>query len=156
MNISNLKFNDLMYYLEDYQKELYNVIHMATEPSKFNGFARYKDDYVFYVVKSVKWNREQVKIENQKYEDEKIRLSKLKIETENKIKDEIAEMLFKLFKESRYYTEINLTLNQLKILVNYAVEYAPDNYDPQNIFEYIILNLNLAVDLVDFNPIGGE
>lgn len=147
MDISNLKFNDLMYQLEDYQKDLYNVIYMTIEPSEFNGLIKYKDDYIFDEDKTVRWNKEQVKIENQKYEDEKIRLSKLKIEAENKIKDEIAEMLFK---ESRYYNGINLTLNQFKILVHYAMEYAPDSYDTQSIFESIILNLNLAVDIYSY------
>lgn len=145
MNITELRFEELRNEIKDYYEDLYDVYHMSIMPNS-NLFKIYSEYYVFDEDKSVKWNKEQVKLKNEEYEQEKERLIKLRDKEWQELSNKIARRLLET-SQVWYPDEIKLSLEQLNLIVLYAMEYAPDNYEPTNILDSIILNLNLAVDL---------
>jgi hypothetical protein len=145
MNITELRFEELRNEIKDYYEDLYDVYHMSIMPNS-NLFKIYSEYYVFDEDKSVKWNKEQVKLKNEEYEQEKERLIKLRDKEWQALSNKIARRLLET-SQVWYPDEIKLSLEQLNLIVLYAMEYAPNNYEPTNILDSIILNLNLAVDL---------
>lgn len=145
MNITELKFEELRNEIKDYYDDLYDVYHMKLIPNS-NLFKIYSEYYVFDEDKSVKWNKEQVKLKNEEYEQEKERLIKLRDKEWQELSNKIARRLLET-SQVWYPDEIKLSLEQLNLIVLYAMEYAPDSYEPTNILDSIMLNLNLAVDL---------
>ena len=145
MNITELRFEELRNEIKDYYEDLYDVYHMSIMPNS-NLFKIYSEYYVFDEDKSVKWNKEQVKLKNEEYEQEKERLIKLRDKEWQELSNKIARRLLET-SQVWYPDEIKLSLEQLNLIVLYAMEYAPDNYEPTNILDSIMLNLNLAVDL---------
>lgn len=145
MNNIELRFEELRNEIKDYYDDLYDVYHMNIMPNS-NLFKIYSEYYVFDEDKSVKWNKEQVKLKNEEYEQEKERLIKLRDKEWQELSNKIARRILET-SQVWYFDEIKLSLEQLNLIVLYAMEYAPDNYEPTNILDSIILNLNLAVDL---------
>ena len=141
-----MKFEELKYDLEDYKDELYDLVHFSTKPKE--PFKIYPENYVFDEDKSVKWNREQVKIKNEEYTLEKIRLEELEEQTKDKLTEDIAKMLYNITDDGYLRNEIFLSVSQLKLIVKYAIEYTENNYDPYNIFNSIILGINFAVEFM--------
>lgn len=138
-----MKFEELKYDLEDYKNELYDLVHFSTKPKE--PFKIYPENYVFDEDKSVKWNREQVKIKNEEYALEKIRLEELEEQTKDKLTEDIAKMLYN---NVYLQDEIFLSVSQLKLIIKYAIEYTENNYDPYNIFNSIILGINFSVQFM--------
>lgn len=136
----------LKYDLEDYKDELYDLVHFSTTPKM--PFKIYSEDYVFDEDKTVKWNREQVKIKNEEYALEKTRLEELKEQTKDKLIEDIAKMLYDIISEGYLRDEIFLSVPQLKLIIKYAIEYTKDSYDPYNIINSIILGINFSVQFV--------
>jgi hypothetical protein len=145
MNNIELRFKELRNEIKDYYDDLYDVYHMSIMPNS-NLFKIYSEYYVFDEDKSVKWNKEQVKLKNEEYEQEKERLIKLRDKEWQELSNKIARRLLET-SQVWYPDEIKLSIEQLNLIVLYAMEYAPNNYEPTNIFDSIMLNLNLAVDL---------
>ena len=145
MNNIKLRFKELRNEIKDYYDDLYDVYHMSIMPNS-NLFKIYPEHYVFDEDKSVKWNKEQAKLKNEEYDQEKERLIKLRDKDWQELSNKIARRLLET-SQVWYPDEIKLSLEQLNLIVLYAMEYAPDNYEPTNILDSIILNLNLAVDL---------
>ena len=141
-----MEFEILKYDLEDYKDDLYNLIHFSTTPKE--PFKIYSENYVFDEDKSVKWNREQVKIKNEEYALEKTRLKELEEQTKDKLIEDIAKMLYDTIDERSLRDEISLSVSQLKLIVKYAIEHTEDSYDPYNIFNSIILGINFAVSFM--------
>ena len=145
MNNIKLRFEELRNEIKDYYDDLYDIYHMSIMPNS-NLFKIYHEHYVFDEDKSVKLNKEQVKLKNEEYEQEKERLIKLRDKEWQELSNKIARSLLET-SQVWYPDEIKLSLEQLNLIVLYAMEYAPDNYEPTNILDSIILNLNFAVDL---------
>ena len=145
MSITELRFEELRNEIKDYYEDLYDVYHMSIMPNS-NLFKIYSEYYVFDEDKSVKWNKEQVELKNEEYKQEKERLIKLRDKEWQALSNKIARRLLET-SQVWYPDEIKLSLEQLNLIVLYAMEYAPNNYEPTNIFDSIMLNLNLAVDL---------
>ena len=145
MNNIELRFEELRNEIKDYYDDLYDVYHMSIMPNS-NLFKIYSEYYVFDEDKSVKWNKEQVKLKNEEYEQEKERLIKLRGKEWQELSNKIAKRLLET-SQVWYPDEIKLSIEQLNLIVLYAMEYAPDNYEPTNILDSIMLNLNLAIDL---------
>ena len=145
MNNIELRFEELRNEIKDYYDDLYDVYHMSIMPNS-NLFKIYSEYYVFDEDKSVKWNKEQVELKNEEYEQEKERLIKLRDKEWKELSSKIARRLLET-SQNWYRDEIKLSLKQLNLIVLYAMEYAPNNYEPTNILDSIMLNLNLAIDL---------
>ncbi len=145
MNDIELRFEELRNEIKDYYDDFYDVYHMRIVPDS-NLFKIYSEYYVFDEDKSVKWNKEQVELKNEEYKQEKERLIKLRDKEWKLLADKIARRLLET-SQVWYPDEIKLSIEQLNLVVLYAMEYAPNNYEPTNILDSIMLNLNLAVDL---------
>lgn len=145
MNNIKLRFEELRNEIKDYYDDLYNVYHMNIIPNS-NLFKIYDEHYIFDEDKSVKWNKEQIKIKNEEYNQEKERLIKLRDKEWQELSNKIASRLLET-SQVWYPDEIKLSLEQLNLIVLYAMEYTEDAYEPTNILDSIILELNLAVDL---------
>lgn len=145
MNNIKLRFEELRNEIKDYYNDLYNVYHMNIIPNS-NLFKTYDEHYIFDEDKSVKWNKEQIKLKNEEYKQEKERLIKLRDKEWQELSSKIARRLLET-SQNWYRDEIKLSLKQLNLIVLYAIEYTEDAYEPDNIINSIILELNLAVDL---------
>lgn len=141
-----MEFEMLKYDLEYYKDELYDLIHFSTTPKA--PFKIYPENYVFDEDKSVKWNREQVKIKNEEYTLEKTRLKELEEQTRNKLIEDIAKMIYDIINNGYLQGEIFLSVSQLKLIIKYAIEYTENNYDPYNIFNSIILGINFSTQFM--------
>lgn len=79
------------------------------------GLKRVPSNYIFDEDKSVKWNKEQVAINNENYQKEVVRLNTEK----NKRRDSILEDIYKAI---QYEVGHNITRTQAQAVWNYAYE----------------------------------
>ena len=93
------------------------------------------DGYVFDETKSVKWNKEQVELNNKAYNNERIRL----ITKKSKVIDEVNNLILE---KIQYEAGHDISLRQAKVIWDYA--YAEGHSAGfHEIYSYII-------DLIDF------
>lgn len=151
--MKKLRFEDLKLELEDYNDTLHKAIYVNIIPK--HPFKHYADDYIFDEDKSVKWNKEQVKIENDKFKEECIRLQNLAKEHQTKVINEIADFIFDYL--NRYYkSEISLSLNQIIFIIKHIIETTEED-DSLDYAICIIHNIVAYLNfIVDFNLMGGE
>lgn len=151
--MEKLRFEDLKLELEDYNDTLHKAIYADIIPKY--PFKHYADDYIFDENKSVKWNKEQVKIENDKFKEEYIRLQNLAKKHQTEVINEIANFIFDYL--NRYYkSEINLSLNQIIFMINHILETTEED-DCLDYAICIIHNIVAYLNfIVDFNLMGGE
>ena len=148
--MKKLRFEDLKIELEDYKDTLHKAIYADIIP-KYS-FKYYPDDYIFDEDKSVKWNKEQVKIENDKFKEECVRLQNIAKEHQTEVINEIANFIFDYL--NRYYkSEINLSLNQIKFIIKHIMEITEED----DCLDYAICFIHNIVAylnfIVDFNSI---
>ena len=151
--MKNLRFEDLKVELEDYGDTLHKAIYADIIPKY--PFKHYADDYIFDEDKSVKWNKEQVKIENDKFKEECVRLQNIAKEHQTKVINEIANFIFDYL--NRYYkSETNFSLNQIIFIIKHILETTEEDdcldYSI-SIIHNIVAYLNF---IVDFNSMCGE
>ena len=151
--MKKLRFEDLKVELEDYIDTLHKAIYADIIPKY--PFKHYADDYIFDEDKSVKWNKEQVKIKNDKFKEECVRLQNIAKEHQTEVINEIADFIFDYL--NRYYKrEINLSLNQIKFLIQHTIETTEEDYCLDYI-TCVIHNIVAYINfIVDFNLMGGE
>jgi hypothetical protein len=112
--------------MSDYYVERLNKVRkMSCKPV---GMSLVEEGYVFDEDKSVKWNREQVSKNNQKYQDEVKRLNQAKMkareETYAAFYKDIADALNRAIGEKE-----KVTTEQAKVVWNYLEEHLTDSYN---------------------------
>ncbi len=120
-------------------EDLYNAMHLTTPKKR-----RYSDGYVFDEDKSVKWNKEQVKIKNAEYEAERERLIKEQDNIVQKICDDMANDILNDYNDY----DLGLTLSEIQFAINHAVD---RKFDMDEIEDYIIRYLQILVDYKALN-----
>lgn len=104
----------------------------------------YSDEYIFDEDKSVKWNREQVKIKNAEYEAEQKRLVKEQDNIIQKICNDMANDILNYYNDD----DLGLTLPEIQLAINYAIDI---NFDMDEIEDHIIRHLQILVDYKALN-----
>lgn len=121
-------------------ENLYEAMHRPITPKT----RRYSDGYVFDEDKSVKWNREQVKIKNAEYEAERERLIKESGNIIQRICDDMAKDIFEQYNDY----DLGLTLPEIQLAINHAID---NNFDVDEIAKDIIRHLQILVDYKALN-----
>lgn len=101
-----MSFELLSKAFEDYEK-------MVCKPINYK---KVRPDHVFDEDKSVKWNREQVEINNAKFEEE----VKQRNTEKNKVRDNLLNETYKLMQE--YIGKKKITIESCKVLWNFINE----------------------------------
>ena len=101
--------------LEYHRRNLYDAIHFLTKPRNMK---LYSDGYIFDEDKSVKWNREQIKIKNAEYEAERKRLVKEQDNIIQKICNDMAKDILDEYNDD----DLGLTLPEIQLAINHAVD----------------------------------
>lgn len=129
--------------LEYHRRNLYDAIHFSTKPRNMK---LYSDGYIFNEDKSVKWNREQIKIKNAEYEAEQKRLVKEQDNIIQKICDDIADDIFNLYNDY----DLGLTLPEIQLAINHAVN-TKGIWEIDDIFSHVVAYLQILVDYKALN-----
>ena len=129
--------------LEYHRRNLYDAIHFSTKPRNMK---LYSDGYIFDEDKSVKWNREQIKIKNAEYEAEQKRLVKEQDNIIQKICDDIADDIFNLYNDY----DLGLTLPEIQLAINHAVN-TKGIWEIDDIFSHVVVYLQILVDYKALN-----
>lgn len=152
IKVTRDRFTELRSVLANYEYAFLNVSNMPRLPDS-REFSHHSTRYIVDETKSVQWNREQVKIMNQKYDDEYERLKQERINAYNDILEEIASVVAKTINHHYKYEDgsfIEIPMNEIKLSVKFAMEYHYCNYN--KIGELIDL-LNFWVDCNEMNHI---
>lgn len=132
--------------MSDYYVERLNKVrNMSCKPV---GMSLVEEGYVFDEDKSVKWNREQVSKNNQKYQDEVKRLNQAKMkareETYAAFYKDIADALNRAIGGKE-----KVTIDQAKVVWKYLEEHLTDSYDIEGPLYDLI---NMIADFVAGGP----
>lgn len=121
-------------------ENLYEAMHRPITPKA----RQYSDGYVFDEDKSVKWNREQVKIKNAEYEAERERLIKESGNIIQRICDNMAKDIFEQYNDY----DLGLSLPEIQLAINRAID---NNFDVDEIAKDIIRHLQILIDYKELN-----
>lgn len=153
IKVTRDRFTELRTVLADYKYAFLNVSQMQRLPDS-SKFSHHSTRYIVDETKSVQWNREQVKIMNQKYDDECARLEQERINAYNDVLEEIASLVAKTINRHYKYEDgsfIEIPMNEIKLSVKCAMGYQYCTYD--EIGELITI-LNFLVDCNEMNHIS--
>lgn len=129
--------------LEYNRENLYDAIHFSTKPRNIK---LYSDEYIFDEDKSIKWNREQVKIKNAEYEAEQKRLVKEQGNIIQRICDDMAKDIFEQYNDY----DLGLSLPEIQLAISHAVN-TKGVWEIDDIFNHVVAYLQILVDYKALN-----
>ena len=135
MNINTRLMTDI---LEYHREDLYDIIHSSTRPSNMK---LYMNGYIFDEDRSVKWNKEQIKIKNAEYEAEQKRLEEKKAKAIQEICNDMAKDILDYY----YEDNLELTLPEIQLATNHAVN-TKGIWEIDDIFSYVIEYLKILIE----------
>jgi hypothetical protein len=127
-----------------YVERLNEVRNLSCKPE---GISMVRDGYIFDEDKSVKWNREQVTKNNQKYQDEVKRLNQEKMRK----REEVYSDFYKDILESLSIATggKKFSTGQAKIIWKYMEGHLQDSYDIASPLDELI---DMIADFVTYKP----